>query len=403
MAGADAVDSVDVLIVGGGVLGAATAYHLARRGADVLVVERGALNREASGANAGTLHIQIPAFHFRTHYLGNLAAERAADLQATNQFYIAAARAWSGLEDELQADLGVRQVGGLMVAETEDDVRVLCDKSAYECSVGLRSEVLTGAQLRAREPSLGPTILGASYCADEGFANPLVVAPAYMRRAQALGARLRLHTHVSEIEPARAGEFLVDTSSGPVQARRIVLAAGAQTRQVTALVGLDLPVLPHPLQVMVTSPRPPLLRHLIQHAGSRHLSLRQTQFGTFLIGGGWPAMEHIEPRSSSRIQVTYRSLVGNATVATDVVPALRDVPLIRAWAGMTTATGRWNRVGFIGQDRRLGPGKFFVVVAGGWGFTLSPVLGRAISELVLDGDSQLDLRPFGLERAVARM
>ena len=83
-----------------------------------------------------------------------------------------------------------------------------------------------------------------------------------------------------------------------------------------------------------------------------------------LIVGGWPASEHIEPRSSSRVQVSYRSLVGNATVATDVVPALRDVPLIRAWAGMTTATGRWNRLGFIGEDRRLGPGKFFVVVAG---------------------------------------
>src|SRR5919199_530993 len=178
-----------------------------------------------------------------------------------------------------------------------------------------------------------------------------------MGRAQALGARLRLHTNVSEIEPARAGEFLVDTSSAPVQARRIVLAAGAQTRQMTALVGLDLPVLPHPLQVMVTSPRPPLLRHLIQHAGSRHLSLRQTQFGT-------------------------------ARVAPDVVPALREVRLSGAWAGMRTATGRWNRVGFIGQDRRLGPGKFFVVVAGGWGFTLSPRLGRAMSELVLDGDSQ---------------
>jgi glycine/D-amino acid oxidase-like deaminating enzyme len=70
---------------------------------------------------------------------------------------------------------------------------------------------------------------------------------------------------------------------------------------------------------------------------------------------------------------------------------------------MTTATGRWNRVGFIGQDARAGRGKVFVVVAGGWGFTLAPVLGRLASELVADGCPSLDIEPFSLERAVARM
>jgi glycine/D-amino acid oxidase-like deaminating enzyme len=154
---------------------------------------------------------------------------------------------------------------------------------------------------------------------------------------------------------------------------------------------------------MVTAPQPPTLRHLLQHAGNRHLSLRQTQHGTFLIGGGWPALESADARSSSRLQVSYRSLAGNAAVATDLVPALRDVPLIRAWAGMTTAAGRWNRVGFIGPDQRVGHGKLFVVVAGGWGFTLSPVLGRLMAELVVDGRPSLDVQPFSLERAVARM
>lgn len=266
------MDSTDVLIVGGGVLGCATAYYLACRGVDVLLIERGALNREASGANAGTLHMQIPAFHFRSQYLeSSIFAQRQGDFRTT------------------------------------------------------------------------------------------------------------------------------------IRAKRIVVVAGAQTRQVMGLFGLDLPILPHPLQVMVTVPQAPLLRHLLQHAGSRHLSLRQTQSGTFLIGGGWPGFEPADRRSSSRVEVTYRSLLANAAVAIDVVPALSDVPLIRAWAGMTSSTGRWNRVGFIGEDRRAGQRKLFVVVAGGWGFTLSPVLGRLAAELVVEGSASLDIEPFSLERAVARM
>src|SRR5438552_5753850 len=84
------VDSTDVLIVGGGVLGCATAYYLAARGVDTLLVERGPLNREASGASAGTLHIQIPAGHFRAQYLENpSAAQRESDFVATNRLYVA--------------------------------------------------------------------------------------------------------------------------------------------------------------------------------------------------------------------------------------------------------------------------------------------------------------------------
>jgi glycine/D-amino acid oxidase-like deaminating enzyme len=398
------VAETDVLVVGGGVLGCATAYFLACRGVDTLLVERGALNREASGANAGTLHIQIPASHFRTQYLETpTAAQRQSDFHVTNQLYKAAAEAWCRIEQDLDADLGVRIVGGLMVAESEREMEVLEAKATYERGIGMQCEVLERNDALQLEPCLGPSVVGASYCANEGFANPLLVAPAFTRRAQQHGARLRLHARVIDIEPSKTGGWLVETSTGAVRARRIVVAAGAQTREVLGLLGLDLPILPHPLQVMVTAPQRPLLRHMLQHAGNRHLSMRQTQYGTFLIGGGWPAHEAAEARSSSRLEVTYRSLAGNAAVATDIIPALRDVPLIRAWAGMTTSVGRWNRVGFIGQDRRAGRAELFVVLAGGWGFTLSPVLGRVAAELVADGRPSLDIDPFSLERAVARM
>jgi glycine/D-amino acid oxidase-like deaminating enzyme len=109
--------STDVLIIGGGILGCATAHYLAQRNVDVLLVERSALNRESSGANAGSLHIQIHGAHYRFQYQESpKAAERKAFFAASNRLFVEAAQMWAGLEHELQADLAVRLKGGLMVA-----------------------------------------------------------------------------------------------------------------------------------------------------------------------------------------------------------------------------------------------------------------------------------------------
>jgi glycine/D-amino acid oxidase-like deaminating enzyme len=389
--------TTDVLIIGGGILGCATAYYLAKRGVDVLLVERGGLNREASGTNAGSLHIQIHAAHFRFQYLESpRARERQAFFAECNRLFVEAAEVWPRLEHELEIDLGLRYAGGLMVAETESELEILRAKVDYERGVGLHTELLSTREMLRHEPCLSSELLGASYCPTEGFANPLLVAPAFMRRAQHFGARLGLHTRVEGIEPAAQRRFLVSTNQGQILARRIVVAAGAQTRHIGRLVALDLPVLVHPIQVMATESRPPILKQLIQHAGTRPLSLRQTQYGTFVIGGGWPASE-IAGRA--RVSVERASLAANAAVAMEVLPALREVQIVRSWAGMTSTVGRKNRVGLLGQAPQLG--EFFVLVASGLGFTLGPVLGRLMAELVAERETSLPVGQLGLAHAWA--
>ncbi len=163
---------------------------------------------------------------------------------------------WSELECELQADLGVRMGGGLTVAETAAELDVLRQKVDYENTIGLATRLVTPAEIAELAPALSPHLAGAAYCASEGFANPLLTGPAFLRRAQARGARVRLDSRVAQIEvpSGPAGTFHVTTTSGPVVADRIVVAAGAQTRQVANMAGFDLPVLPHPLQVFATEP-----------------------------------------------------------------------------------------------------------------------------------------------------
>jgi glycine/D-amino acid oxidase-like deaminating enzyme len=159
------------------------------------------------------------------------------------------------------------------------------------------------------------------------------------------------------------------------------------------MMGLRLPIVPHALQVMVSEPRPPALAHLIQHA-SRQLSLRQTPHGTFVIGGGWPA-EPVEV-DGARPRTLLPSIVGSARIVSDVLPCVAGARILRAWAGMTTATGARNRVGFVGEH----PGEpgFYVLMAGGWGFALSPVLARLLAELLCDGAPSLPLDEFSVAR-----
>jgi glycine/D-amino acid oxidase-like deaminating enzyme len=383
----------DVLVIGAGVLGCAALYHLARRGVDVALVERGDLNREASGSNAGTLHVQMPGKHFRLNYdRPDLGAVERDHVGATDRLYAEAARMWRTLEADLDADLGVRRHGGLMVADTEEDLGRLDRKSRLERPFGIETEIVTTREMLAIAPHLSERLAGAAFCPEEGFANPLLAAPAYVRAAARHGARVHRHARAIGIE--RVGtRFRVRTAAGTVEAGRVVCAAGAQTPEVAAMVGLRLPIVPHALQVMVTEPRPPVLAQLIQHA-SRGLSLRQTPHGTFVVGGGWPAQPVAE--DGERPQTVLPSIAGSARVLSDVLPCAAGARVIRAWAGMTTATGARNRVGFVGEYARE-PG-FFVLMAGGWGFALSPVLARLLAELVCDGAPSLSLDEFSVAR-----
>jgi glycine/D-amino acid oxidase-like deaminating enzyme len=388
---AGGADRADVLVVGGGVLGCAAAYQLARRGVDVLLIERGELNREASGSNAGTLHVQMPGKHFRVNYDGrDLTAAERAHVCATDRLYAEAARMWRTLEAELDADLGVRRLGGLMVAETEADLGLLERKARLERPLGIETEVVGTADMRRIAPALSARLAGAAWCPEEGFANPLLAAPAYVRAAARHGARVRRQTPATGVARAGAG-FRVETPAGPIHAGRVVCATGAQTPALAAMVGLALPIVPHALQVMVSEPRPPALAHLVQHA-SRGLSLRQTPHGTFVIGGGWPA----EPVPGGRPRTVLPSLVGSARVVQDTLPCVAEARILRAWAGMTTATGARNRVGIVGEHP--GARGFFVLMAGGWGFALSPVLGRLLAELLCDGAPSLPLDEFSVAR-----
>lgn len=370
----------DVLVVGGGIAGCALAHHLVKSGVETTLIERFDLNTQASGANSGSIHAQIPNDPFTTYGEG-----WTRTFAPTVKLMLAAIEAWKAAGPELGVDLEVDTPGGLVVAFTEKDMRGLRAKRVIEAGQGLVSDELSRADLDKIAPYVSPAAIGGVRYPVEGKANPLVAAPAFAAAARRLGARIMTGVELLAIEVEAAGGFRVATSRGEIFCRRLVDCAGAKAGALARMVGLDLPIEAFPIQTSVTEPIAPLVGHLLYAAGEK-LSVKQNRVGSILIGGGWDARLD----RFGRPVVDPVSLVGNMAVAVKVAPVLAGVRLLRSWAAIVNGTADWKPL--LGEAPRA-PG-FFLCFFPWMGFTAGPLVARAIGDLVLGRRPEVDLGPF---------
>ena len=368
----------DVAIIGGGLMGCAAAYYLAQGGVDVTLIDKTEINREASGANAGSLHLQVYIHpHFPEDWIDRIRPTIALMREA--------AKGWAMMEAELDADCGVRLGGGLWVAETRDEMALIEKKVVAERGSGVMSEIVMRNELLSIAPYLGEHVIGGSFLKGEGFANPLLVAPAYARAARRYGARFVTGAPVQSITKEADGSFSIATGRGAFRARQVVCAAGAWTAEIGRMVGLRLPVEGHVIQVEVTDGRPPvMLDHLLQHVGLG-LTLKQSPNGTFILGGGWPGYFDKQQNRKSPFQ---DSIIGNAWVAARTVPAVGESQLVRAWGGV--GSGVPDGLPILGETAVAG----FHMCYAPLGFTMGPICGRIFAEHFLTGDSIVSIAPF---------
>jgi glycine/D-amino acid oxidase-like deaminating enzyme len=371
-----------VVVIGGGVVGACLAHELVTGGEDVLVVERDDVNLQASGSNAGSLHVQLLSFDF-----GNKAEAGGGPAAATLPLGPWAVSLWRELAERCGKDFEIRITGGLMVAESEAGLEFLRKKAALERRYGLDAEIVGRRDLQDLASALADGLIGAEYSPAEGKINPLAATYSVMRRAEKLGARLMRSTDVQALEQTDNG-WLVQTNRGVIKACRVVNAAGPWARRIGAMVGLDVPVYSAPLQMIVTDRVPPLVEQLVAHA-DRHLSLKQLAAGGIIIGGAWPARYS----QHQNMNVTIReSVEGNLWVARRVLPALDGLHVLRTWAGMNVNIDGAPIVG----EAPTAPGFFNAVTSNG--YTLAPAVARITADLICRGRTDWDIAPFSLER-----
>ena len=362
--------SVDVAIVGGGILGASCAYFLAEAGATPLLLESGRVGRESSGASAGGVRQQ-----------GRQLPEMPLALAAIDL--------WPELDARLESPVEYERCGDLRLAESPADAERLRALADAEARAGVRTEWLEGAALRALVPGLGPTMLAGVFCPTGGQANPLLVTPAFAARARDLGGVVWEGSPVRALARDGAG-FALDTAQGPVRAERLVVAAGAWTPGLAAALGLELPIELYAPQMQVTPPIDRVLGPVLL-GFSRRLSMKQARNGTILIGGGKRGWGDLATRARGLLEESIRRSAVDAVAA---LPGLAQVETTRSWVGLEGLTpdempiiapfdggAGWVAAGFCGH-----------------GFAIGPVVGRVIAETLLGRAPSLDLSAFSSAR-----
>jgi glycine/D-amino acid oxidase-like deaminating enzyme len=379
-AGPVAAMQAGTIVIGGGIVGRCLAWFLAEAGEDVLCLDDG--RHAGSTANAGSLHVQMQSRFIR------LYPDLAPGVERALPMYPLAVRHWERLAGLLDTDIGLRLTGGLMVAETAEQLGFLEQKCRREERLGLSVRMLDRAALERLAPYLGPAVIGAEFCADEGKLNPLLANAAVTARATALGARIRSAT-ARHLERDGAG-FAVRAGGFVARGRRVVLAAGSRSGALAAMLGGCIPTRPEPLHVNITEATVPLIAHLVQHA-DRPITMKQLGAGQVVVGGGWPA--RLDP-TTGHPTVELSSILGNLALARHIVPAVGGLRLLRTWAGVNTSVdGR----AVLGE---LAPGAF-VAIPGDAGYTLGPLCARLVADTMLGHPPDMPIAEYAPGRFMA--
>ena len=367
--------TADVLVIGAGLHGCASALHLARAGWRVRVVEKDHAGRHASGVNAGGVR-----------RLGRHLAEVPLS--------VASMHMWHHIRDWVDDDCGFESHGQVKVAESEDDLQRLQARVAQLREAGFtHEEMLDRAQLRELLPAVSDHCVGGLVSREDGAALPYRTTWAFARAAQRAGAVFHEGCAALELRPLGGHEpvWRLRTAQGDFEAPRVVNAAGAWGAQVAHWVGDEAPVKPSAYMLMITARVAPFVQPVVG-ATSRTLSFKQFANGTVLIGGGHLGRAYPE---TNRTELDFAKLSLNARIAAEIFPRMREVPVVRAWAGIE---GRMpDDLPVLCKSARA-PGVVHSFGYSGHGFQLGPICGQIVSALVQDSAPGFDLQAFDLSR-----
>lgn len=356
----------DLAVIGGGVHGGTAALFCARGGMDVVLLDRGALCREASGVNAGTLTMQMTRV-------------------ALIPYALRAHAMWASAPTWLGHDVGVVVCDGLSLAFTEQEAEILSYRAGKRREAGAPINLISGQQAKAIEPGIADNVLLAGHCKVDGYANAYLTGLAYRAALLEAGVKLFENRAVDAVDWGDQG-FTLQTAQGPVRAKRLLLAGGVWIEPMLAWLGINLPIKTLINQLAVTERIEPVMKTVIGIA-SGLLSLKQYPHGTVVIGGGW---QGVGDRERGGVELLPERLIGNVRLACHAIPALKNARLARAWAGLEAETR--DALPAVGPI----PGIKDAYVCGSVhsGYTSGPYIARLLAERILGKEPDLPLFPI---------
>jgi sarcosine oxidase subunit beta len=368
--------SYDVVIIGGGVHGLATAYYLASRHGitNVAVLDQGYIGSGGSGRNTAIL---------RSNYLTPEGV----------RFYDRSLELYRNLAAELDFNVMFSRRGHLTLAHSDASLRTMRWRAEVNKVQGVDSEVIGPAEVKRLAPPVDVSaaarypVLGALWHPPGGIIRHDAVVWGYARGASALGTHIHQETKVTGIDVTSDQVTGVRTSRGDIATRVVLNATAGWSTLVADLAGVALPITTFPLQAAVTEPVQPFLSPVIV-SGSLHVYVSQTDRGELVFGAS------VDPFTSYSMRGSLEFIEGLAGHVLELMPALSKVRVLRQWAGLCDMTPDFSPV--MGHTP---VGGFLVDVGWGtYGFKAGPVSGEAMAQCIADGRPPEIISAFGLDR-----
>jgi sarcosine oxidase subunit beta len=366
----------DVVVIGGGSHGLATAYYLARNHGitNVAVLEQSYIGSGAAGRNTTIIRA-----NYRT-------PEGAA-------FYKRSVELYEGLGRELDFNLLFSQQGHLTLAHSERAMVTMNERAEVNQLLGIDSRVVYPDEIATLCPELDlsdrPTwpIMGALYHAPGGIIRHDAVVWGFARGADRSGVEIHPDTRVTAIQRSNGRVTGVSTTRGDIACDTVISATAGWSTLVADLAGVRLPITTHILQAFVTEPVKPFLDVIIV-SSQMHVYVSQTDRGEFLIGA------EIEPYTTYRSTSTFPFLEYSARHVLELFPQLEQVNVLRQWTGLCDLSPDYSPI--LGQTEVDG-----FHLSAGWGtygFKAAPIVGTTLAELVATGRTPKLIAPFALDR-----
>lgn len=356
-------------------MGTAAAYFLKRRGMSVTLIERGLVGQQASGVNFGHVRRQ-------GRYLAQLPlAHRSREL-------------WDRLPGLIGENLEFLASGSIRVAYDAGELDAFEQYAREARHWDLHLDLLGRSETHQRYPFLSADVAGASVSPRDGHANPRLAAPAFARAAKRAGARILENCAVLDLQKC-AGYFTVETSQGEARSPIALVCAGAWAGRFSAGFQEPVPMTPKGPTMGVTEPLPYALPPVVSVASQQvheGIYLRQVERGNIVFGGGPRNAAYLDDR---RAQVTPEFTLNQVQQLRRLVPALRNVHVLRTWSGVE---------GYLSDDIPvMGPsdkvsGLYYAFGFCGHGFQLGPAVGDVMAELIATGSTTTDISPFHIRR-----
>lgn len=359
----------DIAIIGGGINGSSTGLELAKNGLNVTIIDKNFICRGASGVNAGTLTMHMTRAQLIPY------AKKGWEL-------------WMNTSKWLSKEIDVEKKNGLCLAFTEDEEKLLIERSNVRKKYGADIKVISRKEAQQIDSNVNPNIRCAAFCEMDGYVSANQTGYAYSKALKENKVKILENYSVSEIEYKNNKYLIIFENGEKLIASNLILATGVNLGKTLKFLQIDINIKCLPQQLIVSERMPKIMDTVITVANGK-LSLKQFNNGTVLIGGGWPGIGNIEDNYT---ETKPENLIGNMMLACHAIPKLKNSRVARVWLGLEAETD--DAMPIIGEIPNFK--NAYVIGSIHSGYTSGPYMGKLLAEKILGKD--VDLSLFDINR-----